>query len=229
VDVRVQNIVAQTGTLDATEAVCTDPPKSAESDFVLVFLVLNGSGVSQVPMPAQWPPADTPVARYDVLGPTPPTNVTASPGGESAILSFDASTDDDLAGYNAFCSIAGTGDAGGDCSGGGLVAGEIPVPPAFGCGSAGFVTEELTVTGLMDDTQYAIGVSARDTLENNGPLSSITCVTPKATTGYYEAYRAAGGTAGGGFCSLSRRPSPFAAGAVFVALAGLVSRRRRRQ
>jgi hypothetical protein len=228
VDVRAQDIVAQRSIPPAAgPEVCTMPPVSPQSDFVLAFLVFNNSGVSQVPMPALWPPTGT--GRYDVVGPRPPTNVTASPGGDSAILSFDASTDDDLSGYNAFCTVAtSAGDVdGGGCAGEGLAPGQLPTAPAFECGDTGEFAEGLTAEGLEDATVFAIAVSARDDLDNNGPLSELTCVTPKPTTGYYEAYRAAGGTAGGGFCTLSRRPSPFSAAAMLLALAGLACRRRR--
>jgi hypothetical protein len=70
-------------------------------------------------------------------------------------------------------------------------------------------------------------VAAVDALGNAGPLSNVACATPKEVNDFFENYRNAGGSAGGGFCALGARPAPGAAAFFVVAL--LVRRWRRRR
>ena len=60
-------------------------------------------------------------AALDLLGPTPPTDVTAGPGDASLILNFTALTDPDSTGYKVYCDdgsgmAQGAGGAGGSTS-----------------------------------------------------------------------------------------------------------------
>ncbi len=94
-------------------------------------------------------------AALDLLGPTPPTDVTAGPGDASLILNFTALTDPDSTGYKVYCDdgsgmVQGAGGAGGSTStttslsGGGALArdgvgGSFQGGPQFltGAGGAG--------------------------------------------------------------------------------------------
>lgn len=89
-----------------------------------------------------------------------------------------------------------------DCPTTALVPGSIP-DEQYACGSVGSLSESGTAKGsLQNDTLYAVGVAAVDSIGNVGPLSSVACATPRAIDGYYELYRRAGGAGGGGFCSI---------------------------
>ena len=62
------------------------------------------------------------------------------------------------------------------------------------------------VTGLKNYNKYAVAVVASDIVENIGALSNVQCGTPEPVNGFDEAYRSAGGLAGGAsFCSLGSR------------------------
>jgi hypothetical protein len=82
---------------------------------------------------------------------------------------------------------------------------------------------------LENDVSYAVAVAATDLFGNVGPLSGVVCEMPESTNDFWERYQAAGGGAGGGYCSTS---APGLAGSVSLAsLAmvglGLMIRRRR--
>ena len=88
-----------------------------------------------------------------------------------------------------------------------------------------------TVKGLVNGATYTVAVGAYDSFGNVGALSGVVCATPQETTGFWERYEGAGGTAGGGYCSLDGAGLPGApAAAAFVfALAGLAALRRRKR
>jgi hypothetical protein len=69
---------------------------------------------------------------------------------------------------------------------------------------------------LDNDMGYAVAVSTEDELGNIGNLSNLACNVPKNVVGFYEAYRSAGGEAGGGYCT-------FAPARRGGALAGLIA------
>jgi hypothetical protein len=81
--------------------------------------------------------------------------------------------------------------------------------------------------GLTNGVRYALGVASVDEFYNSGNLSSLDCATPEPVTGFYEAYRAAGGEAGGGYCALGASPSRVLAGGVSLVALGLILRRLR--
>jgi hypothetical protein len=101
-------------------------------------------------------------------------------------------------------------------------------------GATGTTLKAEAVGGapLENYKQYAVAVAATDAYGNVGVLSGTQCMTPEETTDFWEAYRAAGGTAGGGFCATSSVGAP--AGSVvllalIVAIAGSSIRRRWRE
>lgn len=85
--------------------------------------------------------------------------------------------------------------------------GALPLPSWKICGKGtGGTSNGVTVTrvglsdsdpALVNDRPYAIAVSAIDTIGNPGPLSKVICNTPVPTQDFFDAYRAAGGQAGG--------------------------------
>jgi hypothetical protein len=81
---------------------------------------------------------------------------------------------------------------------------------------------------LENGSTYVVAIAAEDTAYNVGVLSELACGTPQDVTGFYEAYRDAGGEAGGGFCSFApaRHGALAAAVASLVAACALLRRRR---
>jgi hypothetical protein len=233
----VRNIVA--GVISAgIEACDTDVGRDNAQDFTLFFLPLDTNG--QIPEGAtfaQWPPANAPRGLYDMIGPTPPTDISAGAGEGQIIVTYDASTSTDVTGYRVYCDPPpGQADAGAQtdagntaCFSNNLVQGSLPPEPeaTFRCGNVGSMTETINASNLQDFVQHAVAVAALDRVGNIGVLSDVACATPKPVTGFFEAYRAAGGTAGGGFCALSRRPSPATFAGVLAAAFALAARRRR--
>lgn len=69
-------------------------------------------------------------------------------------------------------------------------------------------------------------MAAVDAVGNRGTLSDVRCATPQEVTDFYEAYKAAGGQGGGGYCTFGlERPGSVAA-LTLLALVGLSLRRR---
>lgn len=181
--------------------------------------------------------------EYDITAPPPPTDISAGPGEDSLEVSFTASAADDLQGYRFYCSeigpppeqgAGGAGDAAaapsGDCTSSVLVPGEdVPSEGVIACGSANSAqATDGTATGLVNGTRYAVAVSAQDKFDNVGKLSALACGTPQEVTGFFEAYRAAGGQGGGGFCSFGpgRRGAVALGFALLLAGAALLRRRK---
>jgi hypothetical protein len=121
------------------------------------------------------------------------------------------------------------GSSGGTCSSSTLVEGVVPdgLTPYFTAGSTG---ASLTVKGLTDGKSYAVALAAQDTFDNTGPLSNVACATPVDITDFYDRYRAAGGKAGGGYCSTGGVGLGGGCGlGAAAALIGLALVRRRRE
>ena len=126
-------------------------------------------------------------------------------------------------------------DSGTDAGGGGnsncptpaLVSGQRP-DEQYRCGSVGPNNVEGEASGLQNNVLYAVGIAARDRLENAGPLSQVVCGTPQEVDDFYEVYKRAGGQGGGGFCAFGAQPAS-GAGLLFgiAALARWLRRRRR--
>jgi hypothetical protein len=112
-----------------------------------------------------------------------------------------------------------------------LVPGEPPPADLAECGSvtATGASEGSTNDTLENGVSYAIAVAAEDDANNIGNLSKLACGVPKEVTGFYEAYTAAGGQAGGGFCTFApaRRGSLAMAALMLLGTCALIARRRR--
>jgi hypothetical protein len=109
-----------------------------------------------------------------------------------------------------------------------LFAGELPGPSAFPCGTGnGSTQSEGQAKGLQNDQRYVVGVVGFDQVNNIGPLSNVACATPQLVDDFFDRYRAAGGKAGGGFCTIQRYASPWAALLLVGASVAYALRRRR--
>lgn len=188
-------------------------------------------------------PEDAPLGQQMGDGGTLGTNGgTAGTGGS-------AGSDGGLGGTGGAGGTTGTpngaGDTAGTAGGGGTGGRSVPVDPSCQSsslrpgerpppgvrrrGSASSAATEATAKGLVDGQRYACGIAAYDDSKNVGVLSNLLCGTPHPVVDYFEAYRRAGGQAGGGYCRFGRAPAqPFALGAVLLAAGFALVRRARR-
>jgi len=135
---------------------------------------------------------------------------------------------------------AGTAGQGGESTVGATCSGSTLTPGMrteslgrFDCGSTSGRTSrsgQAIVEGkpLVNGRTYAIGITARDQVFNESPLSDVICATPEEVTTFFEAYNDSGGVGGGGFCGYA--PGSRSWGAIFLAtlsVALAVWRRRR--
>lgn len=121
-----------------------------------------------------------------------------------------------------------------DGEGGAVVTGATP-PPAnindYACGNVGSPTStEALVSGLKNGQKYVVGVAAYDVVGNVGPMSIPGCDSPTPVDDFWKDYKAAGGGAGGGFCSVDKKSEPASLSAfALVGAASVVSIVRRRR
>jgi hypothetical protein len=127
-------------------------------------------------------------------------------------------------------------DAGKTCSASTvLVPNADPVSPdpldRYVCGSVASGQNGGTVAHLANYVDYVVAVAAVDQVGNVGVLSNQVCEVPAQITDFFELYRQAGGSAGGGICSLARPPVPNASSvsSVVESVALVVAARRRRR
>lgn len=145
-------------------------------------------------------------------------------------------------GTTTAATAGGTGGAGGGgataaCGSGVLVAGAAPPDRQYRClplegDDPLSATDALSVTGLKNGTVYAMAIAAVDDLGNPGVLSEVVCASPREVDDFFDVYRAAGGSGGGGLCSVQPYGiglgGAFGFGAIVAGAAlGLAARRRR--
>lgn len=223
VSVAVKDILQKVGNSaygigTGTDDTCDEGAIStAATARILWFMVFDPASTATPLAQSQWK------FTYDLTPPSPPKNVVAGPGEESIVATFEASGDTDVNKYRIYCAE----DEGG-CTSSVLTADMDVTADARECGSINStLATQITGTGLMNGVSYAIAISSEDKLGNVGKLSTLSCAVPQEVTGFYEAYRAAGGKGGGGFCSFA--PARQGKLALFgLALAGLALLRRRR-
>lgn len=185
--------------------------------LTLYFLLIDGSGT--VGGQTQWK------GTYKLLAPQPPNNVSAKTGENQAPVSWsptDNQPDQTIDGYQIYCDPA-PGQAGLDEAGiivdpdilptmcpdsSILVEGARP-DDKYKCGTANKTATGGNATGLVNNAAYRVSVASTDSYRNVGVVSTpAACAIPQPVTGFFEAYRGAGGEGGGGFCSFSRHARP---------------------
>jgi len=179
---------------------------------------------------------------FKLTAPAPPSNVTSGSGENVAPVSWTPVTTSDqtIDGYQLYCD-PGPGEQGlaesdivwdpgilpVSCPTSTiLVAGARP-DDKYKCGTASKTSTHANATGLINMVPYNVAVASTDTYRNVGVVSEPACAIPQPVTGFFEAYRNAGGAGGGGFCSFSRHRRPGLLLSVMGLGLCLVLRRRR--
>ena len=208
----------------ATSSVCTSQTSlgSGSTSLGISFLWIDGGSGNSQGTPATWNIA------VKLFGPDAPTNLTAGAGGGLLKLTWTApSNQKDLQGFRIYTQAAG-GDASTDattttCTEGGVIDGGLDdsgdatsvqvdascTTTPLTCGGTIDITKVTpteiggsvgggTVSGLVDGQSYSVAVAAYDSFGNSGTLSNTICATPQDTLDFWDNYRNAGGTAGGG-------------------------------
>lgn len=200
---------------------CEAERNQVEANLSIWILLINGDNVDAS---VEWTNTE-----LDLFAPPAPESIDVGAGDEHIFFEWEIEStleEDDTEGFNFYCVPSGAvstamggatssgtseGGAGGatatSCDQNILVEGEIPSEEVekYRCGD---VTGRSTRSGQADDVTndatYAVAVSSLDAVGNSGELSSVTCITPKPVTTFYEGYKNAGGQGGGGFCQMGR-------------------------
>ena len=96
----------------------------------------------------------------------------------------------------------------------------------YGCGTiSGSQGSTIRIDNIggqtpNNDQVYAVAVAAIDSFGNLGTVSNPICQYPEETSDFWRTYRTAGGTAGGGFCSIEG--AGFPAGTFGLLVIGVV-------
>jgi hypothetical protein len=111
-----------------------------------------------------------------------------------------------------------------------LIPNQPPPAGAIDCGTilAQGASGGETSPVLENNSPWVVAVATEDSVKNIGVLSNLACATPKDITGFFEAYREAGGKAGGGYCSFAPATNGSLAFALVTAFAAFAWVRRRR-
>jgi hypothetical protein len=219
-------------------AECTPTSLAAGAQPITLYFMLIQPGMAAAAS-ATWK------GTFKLLAPDPPSGVTSGIGENVAPISWTPQTnqtDPTIDSYQFYCDPApgpaGLVEADVMPSEPGLlptactktdvlVAGARP-DDKYKCGSANKTATRGTATGLINNVAYNVTVASSDSYRNVGVISTPpACAIPQPVTGFFEAYRAAGGEGGGGFCSFSRHARPVVLLTVLGLGLGLVLRRRR--
>jgi hypothetical protein len=225
-----------------------NPTEVVAATNVTIYFMLVDPSTNAAAGSATW------AGLFKLVGPAAPDVVSAGIGGNLLVVSFSysaspagaSSNDQTINGFNVYCDPppgnAAAVDAGleapeagvGSATSCGVASSQVlmpgmspPTDSAYLCGSGQKTSQTANARGLVNGVPYNVAVAAVDTYANTGVLSQLACQVPQPVTGFYKAYRAAGGTAGGGFCSFSRTRQPLPLFALLAVVAGLVLRRRR--
>jgi hypothetical protein len=214
----------------ATVENCDDSTDTGGVTRSLHFLVISDGKILLEGMPTTGAKAPWEYT-FDSQAPAAPTSVKAGAGEASLVVDFETPGEENLHGFRFYCAPTDSGTVE-DCSAAGLMPGMEPGSELekLACGSvqATGVDSAQTSSNLMNGVAYAVAVASEDNAGNVGVLSDLACSTPKEVTGFYEAYRAAGGEAGGGFCTFApaRRGAAALSVALLLGLAACLRRRR---
>jgi MYXO-CTERM domain-containing protein len=153
---------------------CVDPGASSNGRSLFVyFLLVSGSSDAAAGNSAVW---ETVV---DLVGPAPPTNLTAGVGDETfLVVSFDSSTSTDIAGYNAYCSTALSASGAGGATASSSSSASSSTSGAGGAGGAGGVaasSSSSSSAGSAGGSGAAADCAAADFAAGDDPPTALLC------------------------------------------------------
>jgi hypothetical protein len=194
---------------DAGDTITT----SGQATLNIFFMLFPIGGAT---MPAAASPAYPVIVDFST--PNPATSVTALPGSTELTVSWVASPDTDIAGYNVYSALT-TADAGCDNT--------VNIATATLTVVTGATT--TTVSGLVNGSSYDVAVAAFDSFGNVSALTSVACGTPSTINDFWTTYNESGGNASS--CTLGAQGAPAASilGAVSGLTGGLALLRRRKK
>ncbi len=178
------------------------PADTTTSVFVLDLLDASDDASSAIEYPI----------LVDTDPPPAPTEVEAEGGEGNVTVSWtaDAGEAADRDGFQVLCFPEPSDDApeppdGTDTDGGcgyGALAADAPSSTDLFCGGRqGASARSVRIGNLSNGVPYEVAVIAYDNFENPSRLSNVACDEPQPVEDFYEAYRRAGGKAGGGLCT----------------------------
>lgn len=222
---------------DAPSACITTSAATAPQPLTVFFMLVDGGSNSVGG--ASW------AIKYKLNASPPPDSVSSGTGENIAPISWDydgTTADQYINGYQLYCDPS-------PGRSGALEAGVLPeegstvlpteCPPStvlfkgtrpadkYKCGTADKASNRGIARDLVNNVAYNVAVATMDTYLNVGVISETACAIPQPVTGFFEAYRDAGGEGGGGFCSFSRHGQPLILISLLGTALGLVLRRRR--
>lgn len=184
--------------IDGALASCTPTDESnTERQKMTMYFLLIATGSEEKAN-------DTYELEYDLLGPPPPTEISAGVGEQQIPLSWKVDgANTDTSAYRFYCT-PNSSDNDKLCRSSSLVPAELPSEEDY-CGRVDGSTASSGIarSGIQNGQSYTVAVAAEDALGNVGVLSDLDCVTPAEVSDFYETYRDAGGEGGGGLCSVS--------------------------
>lgn len=187
---------------------------------VVFYVMLIAPGNVLQGQAAQWT-----TTVVDLSAPPPPDSITVASGDDKLFVNWEIATsseDDETQGFVLWCVPSGTmqtidptgfGGQGGapssepttpppeECNQNVLRENALPPGDEYKCGDARGRSARSGQLNADNGTEYAVAVSARDQVANEGRLSPVACGTPEEVTTFFEQYRADGGRAGGGYCA----------------------------
>jgi hypothetical protein len=101
--------------------------------------------------------------------------------------------------------------------------------PAYQCSELLTSQTSVRIRGLQNGIPYVVGVAAVDKVGNASPITDAYLQFPIATADFYRGYRAAGGSADGGYCAVAPRARMGLPLLVLAAALALSWRARRRR
>jgi hypothetical protein len=240
------------GSTNTIPEVCEgDETKPTPSTRTLWFMVLNEDLQAPANAGTSWVQKWT--YTYDLVGPKAPTGVSAGIGENALVVKWSEAedADSDIDEYWFLCEPPPGGDTGAAGAGGGADDGGPDDPldsedcestvfqegdvltratiAEHACGHAPATASSGETSALTNFVHYTVAVVGRDDYRNYGKLSAIACATPEPVTDFFEAYRDAGGKAGGGFCSIGTTRSHALTALVLAGALGFFVRRARRR
>jgi hypothetical protein len=164
---------------------CLDPSGiPVVTPITLYFMLVDGSEAISGTV-ATW------TARYKLIGPPPPDQVTVTPAARSLDIHFaytdNQSSDTTINGYQFYCDPApGTmSDAGASTACDDLAQTQMLIPGKAAdsnalCGEANISATSGIAYGLESGVPYHVAMAAVYTFQNVGPLSTLACGIPEA-------------------------------------------------